>query len=104
MDSPVLPTAAMGGIPFFDFRNKLRKLCLKISIKYDVLPKALVLQGVQLTDRDQRGTGGFADVFCGTFGRYKVALKRLRVYAMTSESHKKTLQQVAILSTRPNSD
>ncbi|THH31212.1 hypothetical protein EUX98_g2968 [Antrodiella citrinella] len=93
LDSPALPNAVSGGSQFFIYRNKLRKLSLKMAVKHDILPTALILRGVQLIDNTQHGTGGFADVYCGIYGGFKVALKRLRVYVASSDKQKQALKK-----------
>ncbi|THH26666.1 hypothetical protein EUX98_g7522 [Antrodiella citrinella] len=93
LDSLALPSSMIGGSHFFIYRNNLRKLSLKTAIKHDILPTALILRGVQLIDNTHHGSGGFADVYCGTYGEYKVALKRLRVYAQAAPSDKMKLKK-----------
>lgn len=94
LDSPALPSAA-AGTHFFTYRNQLRRLSLKVAITHSILPTTLILRGVQLSDTTQHGAGGFADVFCGTYQGYKVALKRLRVYIMSSDTQKQNLKKVS---------
>ena len=94
MDSLALPDAASSGSDFFVYRNNLRKLSLKIVLKHGILPTALALRDVNLVDNRQRGVGGFADVFLGTYEEYRVAIKRLRVYIMSPESQRQTLRKV----------
>ena len=84
LDSAAIPLAAFNP-QFLQYRNKLRKLSLKLSITHDILPSALILKEVQLNDNKLIGSGSFADVFIGTYNGETVALKRLRVYAMTRD-------------------
>ncbi|THH19668.1 hypothetical protein EUX98_g8727 [Antrodiella citrinella] len=93
LDSPVLPTAHTGGSPFFVYRNSLRKLCLKVAIRHDILPTALILKEVHVIEGIECGGGGFADVYCGTFRGEKVALKRLRIYLMSSQIQKQEIKK-----------
>ncbi|THH29171.1 hypothetical protein EUX98_g5016 [Antrodiella citrinella] len=93
LDAPALPTAANGGPPFSIYRNTLRKLSLKMALEYGILPQRFVLVGVERLDDVQRGAGGFADVFCGMYLGCKVALKKLRVYVMSSDSQKEDLKK-----------
>ena len=61
------------------YRNRLRRVSLKLAIEYDILPSLLILRGVECHDqRTRHGTGAFADVFVGTYQGRKVALKCLR--------------------------
>ena len=94
LDSPVLPSATSGGMPFYHFRNKLRKLSLKHADKYNILPTTLFLRGVERPDNKQYGAGAFSNVYCGTYGGVKVALKQLRVYVMSPESEKQSVKRV----------
>ncbi|THH32447.1 hypothetical protein EUX98_g1713 [Antrodiella citrinella] len=93
LDSPVLPNAVNGGIIFFEYRNKLRKLCLKVANNHSLLPAALILKDVRTIDSVQRAGGGNADVFCGTYHENRVALKRLRVYMMSTDTQKEKIRQ-----------
>jgi hypothetical protein len=55
-------------------------MLLKLSIASGILPKELFIQGVSIgEDRDPWTSGGFADVFRGTFCGQQVAVKRLRI-------------------------
>ena len=63
-------------------------------MEYDVVPTLIVLRGVRCTDTSQQGAGAFADVYCGTYGGLKVALKRLRAYIMMSDVEKDSLRKV----------
>jgi hypothetical protein len=55
-------------------------MLVKLSTNSGVLPKDLFIQGVNVrNDRDPDATGGFADVFLGTYKGQKVAIKRLRL-------------------------
>lgn len=80
LDSPALPNATSGGSTFFVYRDQLRKRCLQMAIRHDILPTAVILRDVQILDAIVASAGGFADVYCGTFRGDKVALKHLRVY------------------------
>ncbi|TCD66394.1 hypothetical protein EIP91_001385 [Steccherinum ochraceum] len=80
LDSPVLQIV---------YRNKLRRLSLKLAVQYDILPSLLILRGVECEDlRKRRGAGGFADVYVGTYGGMKVALKCLRMYILAGSNQK----------------
>ena len=95
MDSPALPDAATGGSQFYVYRNTLRRLTLKVALNYNILPAALILEGVKVTDGSQHGAGGFADVFRGTYVGAPVAVKKLRVYIMSTESQKRDMKKVS---------
>lgn len=91
LDAPVLLDTTRGSPQFVLYRNKLRKLALKHVYKYDILPTALFLQGVQRINNKQYGAGAFSDVFCGVYHNEKVALKKLRV----PESEKQKVKKVS---------
>lgn len=76
-------------------RSKLRRISLKLVLQYDKMPAALFLKNVECPDRETRGAGGFADVYCGEYAGAKVALKCLRVYLMSSEVQKAKLKRVS---------
>ncbi|THH26977.1 hypothetical protein EUX98_g7210 [Antrodiella citrinella] len=73
-------------------RNKLRVLWWKLGLKNDILPETMFLQEVKCEDGESRFSGGFADIFCGTYKGEKVALKRLRYYTKLKESQKSKLR------------
>ncbi|KAH8091675.1 kinase-like domain-containing protein [Cristinia sonorae] len=91
-DSATLPRGSHSSHSFA-YRNQLRRLSLKVAIKYERFPTGLILSGVKCDDPAQRGAGGFADVFCGTHNGTKVALKRLRTLFMRSESQRSTMKK-----------
>ncbi|KAH8102061.1 kinase-like domain-containing protein [Cristinia sonorae] len=90
LDSPVLPTAS-SSTSFYTYRNQLRRLSIKVANRYSVLPSSLLLKDIQCIDTKPHGVGGFAEVFCGTYKTSKVALKRLRVYTMMTETQKQNV-------------
>lgn len=94
MPSPARFASADPSTPHRVKRVKLRRLSLKLVLQYDRLPAALFLSGVQCRDREAEVGGGFADVYCGTFGNMKVALKCLRAFKMSSNSEKIRLRRV----------
>lgn len=69
-----------------------------MATKHDKFPRILILQGVECTDTQQQGAGGFADVFCGIYRGSKVGLKRLRIYLMMSGVQKEALKKVRFRS------
>jgi hypothetical protein len=72
-------------------RLKVVSMLLKLSIASGILPKDLFIQGVNIgEDRDPWTSGGFADVFRGTFCGQQVAVKRLRI----QNEDKKTVNPV----------
>ncbi|TCD67324.1 hypothetical protein EIP91_000245 [Steccherinum ochraceum] len=93
LDSVALPIASSNR-QFSLYRNKLRKLSLKLSITHNILPTTLILAGVECVGTISIGAGAFADVYIGTFRGEKVALKRLRVYVSTTESQKLAIKQL----------
>lgn len=60
-----------------DTRKELRKLLFKLSLKSDLLPSSIFLEGVACEDRHNAIQGGFGQVHVGTHGQQKVALKQL---------------------------
>lgn len=97
LDSPALPDSGEGGSQFQSYKNKLRKLTLKMAVSHSILPSTLVLRGVELVDGKQHGAGGFADVYWGNYRGYKVALKKLRVYIMATDTQKVNMRKVRII-------
>ena len=75
-------------------RSRSRRLLLKLALKYGRLPTLLLLKGVYCTDSESRGSGGFADVFSGSFNNSPVALKHLRTFATATEDQKLRMRQV----------
>jgi serine/threonine protein kinase len=66
-------------------------MLVKLSIASGILPMDLFIQGVSIgEDRDPWTSGGFADVFRGTFRGQQVAVKRLRI----QNEDKKTVNPV----------
>lgn len=63
-------------------------------MKHQALPSALFLTGVTCQDMESVGSGGFADVLCGTYKEQTVALKRLRVFQMADPSKRSTMKKV----------
>ncbi|TCD64855.1 hypothetical protein EIP91_003559 [Steccherinum ochraceum] len=98
LDAPALLDAATGGSQFKKYRNDMRRLSLKVSAMHNILPTSLILSGVKLIDRDAKGGGGFADVFCGTYQLHngatiKVAIKRIKTYLLPSETEKQDIRK-----------
>ena len=58
--------------------GELLKSPLKLVLRYNKLPTALILRGVRCTETELPIRGGFADVFIGEFRNKRVALKRVR--------------------------
>jgi hypothetical protein len=55
-------------------------MLLKLSTTSGILPRDVFIQGVDIgPDRDPWTSGGFADVFRGTYDGQQVAVKRLRI-------------------------
>ncbi|TCD69559.1 hypothetical protein EIP91_007183 [Steccherinum ochraceum] len=92
LELPLDPHAD-AGIQSYLIRNKLRRTSLKISIKHDILPSTLFLEGVKCTETEGRGSGSFAEVFYGSYGDLPVAIKRLRVYVGTPEPQRLRIKQ-----------
>lgn len=83
---------------FYASRSKLRRLILKISIEYDRFPTELILKGVRCPElgSSKHGSGAFADVFCGTYGELKVALKCLRDYSGATDADAVIMKKVTL--------
>ncbi|THH28482.1 hypothetical protein EUX98_g5711 [Antrodiella citrinella] len=69
----------------------LRRVLLKLSLRSGLLPAQVFLKGVRCPDKEASKTGGFSDIFCGTYNYEDVALKRLRVFQSVEESRRKAL-------------
>ncbi|TCD63446.1 hypothetical protein EIP91_005387 [Steccherinum ochraceum] len=61
-------------------RYGLRRLLVRLCLDTSILPPSLFLTGIKCEDADPVGMGGYADIFRGTYGAGKVAMKRLRVF------------------------
>lgn len=94
LESSALPRAASGPF-FYTYRNRLRRLSLKVSTTFNVFPMCLVLKDIELGPDGEYSSGSFADVFQGTYHGQVVALKKIRIYAMSTESQRKRAQQVS---------
>lgn len=56
----------------------LRCLLLGLCRRTNILPSTLFISGVSCTDRDMVDAGACADIYLGSFGAQRIALKRLR--------------------------
>ncbi|KAH8101096.1 kinase-like domain-containing protein [Cristinia sonorae] len=74
------------------YREKLRRLSVKIAIHHNILPTSFTLKGVKCTDARPCSAGSFSEVFNGTYSECEVALKRLRVYTMMSVAERKKVE------------
>ncbi|KAJ3485618.1 hypothetical protein NLI96_g4827 [Meripilus lineatus] len=74
-------------------RDALRRLTMKLCFAHSIVPQALVLKGLVISDRDSIGGGGFADIYKGTYRQVPVALKRLRVFLTLEESRRESLRR-----------
>ncbi|THH28464.1 hypothetical protein EUX98_g5719 [Antrodiella citrinella] len=77
----------------YSYRNALLRLAFKVAYHFDFLPSALFLTDVVRTETENRGAGGFADVFYGTYQKradeiVTVAIKRVRIYDVTQEDQR----------------
>ena len=79
------------------FRHSVHRVMRRLSYSTEKLPTAFKLEGVECSDGYMHGTGGYADVFCGSYKSEKVALKRLRIFQMVEESKRRALRQVCHL-------
>lgn len=83
-------------------RDALRRLTMKLCFAHSIVPQALVLKGLVISDRDSIGGGGFADIYKGTYRQVPVALKRLRVFLTLEESRRESLRRVSRISVSPS--
>ncbi|THH29180.1 hypothetical protein EUX98_g5004 [Antrodiella citrinella] len=58
--------------------SALRRLGLKLAVKYNILPSKFYLVGVKTLQNEAVSQGSFADVYKGQYGDQYVALKLLR--------------------------
>ncbi|CAL1710290.1 unnamed protein product [Somion occarium] len=70
-------------------RYTLRRLLIRLSRESHILPSSLFLSGVVCKDRDAFGGGAFADIFQAKYNGKMVALKRLRVFQISTNEQKK---------------
>lgn len=70
--------ASVSSVEMAEYRNRLRRLSLKIFIKHGTFPTGLILVDVRCTDRTNFIRGGFANVYRGSYHGSQVALKTLR--------------------------
>jgi hypothetical protein len=63
-------------------RKSISKLLVKAVNQFNRLPSALCINGVRVHGREPVASGGFGEVFKGTYQGKEVALKRLRAYGM----------------------
>lgn len=64
---------------------------MKLVVSHNVIPRALVLRGVEVSSHQQHGCGAFGDVFQGRLGTCKIAVKKLRVSEIHQEEAKKVV-------------
>jgi hypothetical protein len=77
------------------WRRRVLYLMVKVAAANHALPDQLFLQGVTFENlQDPWKTGGFADIFQGSFVGTKVVGKRLRAY----DADKEDLHSVSHLS------
>jgi len=75
-------------------RDALRQLSLKLALKYDMFPAAMIIKGVTCKDSNRRGEGGYADVYFGITDIYqRVAIKRLRLYETANQEKRLQTRQ-----------
>lgn len=70
---------------------------MKLCFVSNVVPQALILKGLVISDKDSIGGGGFADIYKGRYRQVPVALKRLRVFQTLEESKRESLRKVCEL-------
>lgn len=61
-----------------DHRLRLRRLLVKLARDTKQLPSSIILKDLHCDTTSASGGGSYADIFQTTYGREKVALKRLR--------------------------
>jgi hypothetical protein len=79
-------------------RRRLLYLLIKLAAASEHLPSSMFLNGVDLGDvRDPWTTGGFADIFRGTFQGQRVVGKRLRLHNLDKQAvHKVTTDNLIV--------
>ena len=77
-------------------RQRIHRLLVKLSLKYNILPASLFIRGVKFSGGECHGSGSFADIFLADLDGVRVALKRLRMFQMIDESKKAQLKRVSI--------
>ena len=72
-------------------------------LRYDKLPKALFLAGVQLDVENDiaNSGGGYSDIYMGRYRTQRVAVKRLRVFSSMEESKREEVKRVRAYSAIP---
>ena len=78
-------------------RMALRRLSLKLALKHDMFPSAMVIKGVVKLEEDYRSFGGFASVYMGKVSYRHVALKRLHIYELGAAPHQVKTRQVSLV-------
>jgi hypothetical protein len=63
-------------------RKSISKLLVKTVNQFNHLPSSLCVNGVRVHSREPIASGGFGEVFKGTYQGKEVALKRLRAYGV----------------------
>ncbi|THH28470.1 hypothetical protein EUX98_g5717 [Antrodiella citrinella] len=77
----------------YPIRNALLRLACRVANHFDFLPSSLFLTNVVCTETENRGAGGFADVFYGTYRKrgaeiVQVAIKRVRINDASQEDQR----------------
>ncbi|TCD64692.1 hypothetical protein EIP91_003766 [Steccherinum ochraceum] len=67
----------------------LRRLCLKISVQYHVLPSTFYITGVVALSMEPIDSGAFADIYEGQYKGFNVIIKRPRITEETYEKRYK---------------
>lgn len=69
----------------------LRRLCLKLSVAHDVLPRSFYLSGVVCISEEATDSGTYSDIYKGRYRNLRVVLKRPR---LSSENHSDSYKKV----------
>ena len=78
------------------FRNRMIHVLRSLCGSWGILPASYTLEGeVTITDKNPWTRGGFGEVWCGTWGSEKVAVK---VIMITSSASPKKLKKVWVLT------
>ena len=96
LENPSSDSLVDGEAPFTFPRTHIRMLMLELALRRTHIPVSLFLKGVVCLENESRASGGFADIYYGSYADQPVALKCLRIYLREPESHKNKQTQVRL--------
>jgi hypothetical protein len=74
--------------------SRARRLVVRLSAASDQLPSSLFITGVTGHDEQPTFRGGFGDVYRASYGGNTVALKRIRIFQLNTQSELKHIRLV----------